>query len=52
MEEDWEFDGCVETKPGWGDSDNAETRGEGMGDSGDAGGTGTVAERTETETGD
>lgn len=52
MEEDREFGGCVRTKPGWRDSDKAETRGEGMGDSGGAGGTGTAAERTETEAGE
>lgn len=50
--EDWEFGGCVTTKPGWGDSDKAEARGEGMGEQGGAGGTGTVAERTETGAGD
>lgn len=50
--EDREFGGCVRTKPGWRDSDKAETRGEGMGDSGGAGGTGTAAERTETEAGE
>lgn len=50
--EDWEFGGCVRTKPGWGDSDKAEARGEGMGEQGGAGGTGTVAERTETGAGD
>lgn len=32
VEEDWEFSGCLKTKPGRGDSDKAEARGEGMGD--------------------
>lgn len=32
MEEDWEFGGCMKTKPAWGDSDKAEARGEDMGD--------------------
>lgn len=50
--EDWEFGGCVRTKSGWRDSDKAEARGEGMGEQDHAGGTGTVAERTETGAGD
>lgn len=48
MEEDWEFGGGMRTKPRWGGSGKAEARGEGMGHQGDAGDTGTVAERTET----